>query len=104
MIPGAVAIGWLALVLDRGSKLKASSSSHQALQANPKWQIVRYALAAMAGGIVLVYAIGIPWLALVTKMGLTKACWAMVVFLPGDVLKALVAAVVAQRIRRLNLV
>jgi biotin transporter BioY len=37
-------------------------------------------------------------------MGLTKACWAMVVFLPGDVLKALVAAVVAQRIRRLNIV
>ena len=104
MIPGAVVIGWLTLVLDRDSKLKAHSSSHQALQSNPKWQIVRYALAAMLGGIVLVYAIGIPWLALVTKMGLTKACWAMVVFLPGDLLKALVAAVIAQRIRRLNLV
>lgn len=104
MIPGAVAIGWLALVLDRDSKLKVHSSSHETLQSNPKWQIVRYALAAIAGGIVLVYAIGIPWLALVTKMGLTKACWAMVVFLPGDLLKALVAAVIAQRIRRLNLV
>ena len=104
MIPGAVVIGWLALVLDRGSKLKAHSSSHQALQSNPKWQLVRYALAAMAGGIVLVYAIGIPWLALVTKMGLIKACWAMLVFLPGDLLKALVAAVIAQRICRLNLV
>jgi biotin transport system substrate-specific component len=104
MIPGAVVIGWLALVLDRTDKPKASSSSHEALQSNPKWEIVRYALAAMAGGIVLVYVIGIPWLALVTKMGLTKACWAMVVFLPGDVLKALIAAVVAQRIRRLNLV
>ena len=104
MIPGAVVTGWLALVLDRNSKLKADSRSHEALQSSPKWEIVRYALAAMVGGIVLVYAIGIPWLALVTKMGLTKACWAMVVFLPGDVLKALVAAVVAQRIRRLNMV
>lgn len=104
MIPGAVLTGWLALVLNRDSKLETDSSSREALQSNPKWQIARYALAAMAGGVVLVYAIGIPWLALVTKMGLTKACWAMVVFLPGDLLKALVAAVVAQRIRRLNLV
>lgn len=104
MIPGAVLTGWLALVLNRDSKLETDLSSHEALQSNPKWQILRYALAAMAGGIVLVYAIGIPWLALVTKMGLTKACWAMIVFLPGDLLKALVAAVVAQRIRRLNLV
>jgi biotin transport system substrate-specific component len=104
MIPGAIVIGWLALVLDRTDKSKASSSSHEALQSNPKWEIMRYALAAMVGGIVLVYAIGIPWLALVTKMGLAKACWAMVVFIPGDVLKALVAAVVAQRIRRLNMV
>jgi biotin transporter BioY len=37
-------------------------------------------------------------------MDLSKACWAMVVFLPGDALKALVAAVVAQRIRRFNMV
>jgi biotin transporter BioY len=37
-------------------------------------------------------------------MDLTKACLAMLVFLPGDLLKALVAAVVAQRIRRLNMV
>lgn len=104
MIPGAIVIGWLALVLDRTDKSKASTSSHEALQSNPKWEIMRYALAAMVGGIVLVYAIGIPWLAFVTKMGLAKACWAMVVFIPGDVLKALVAAVVAQRIRRLNMV
>ncbi len=104
MIPGAVVTGWLALVFDHNNKSTADSSSHDALKPTPWGQIARYALAAMAGGIVLVYAIGIPWLALVTKMGLTKACWAMVVFLPGDLLKALVAAVVAQRIRRLNMV
>jgi len=104
MIPGAVVTGWLALMLDHNDKSKADSSSHDTLKPTPWWQIARYSLAAMAGGIVLVYAIGIPWLALVTKMGLTKACWAMVVFLPGDLLKALVAAVVAQRIRRLNMV
>lgn len=104
MIPGAVVTGWLALVLDRNDKPKADSSSYDVLKPAQGWQIVRYALAAMVGAIVLVYAIGIPWLALVTKMGLTKACWAMLVFVPGDLLKALAAAVVAQRIRRLNMV
>lgn len=112
MIPGAVVTGWLALVLNRNdnpkagsdSKAKAGSHSRGTLKSTPSWQIARYAFAAMVGGIVLVYALGIPWLALVTQMGLTNACWAMVVFLPGDVLKALIAAVVAQRIRRLNMV
>ena len=89
MIPGAVVTGWLA----------AGKTSQ-----TPAWQIVHYALAAAVGGLVLVYAIGIPWLMFVTKMDFTKACWAMVVFVPGDLLKALVAAVVAQRIRRLKLV
>ena len=89
MIPGAVVTGWLA----------AGKTSQ-----TPPWQIVHYALAAVAGGLVLVYAIGIPWLMFVTKMDFTKACWAMVVFVPGDVLKALVAGVVSQRIRRLKLV
>ena len=37
-------------------------------------------------------------------MGLVKACWVMLVFVPGDLIKALVAAAVAQRIRRLNMV
>jgi biotin transport system substrate-specific component len=104
MIPGAVVTGWLALVLDKNRDSKAAPGSHGTLKPTASWQIAHYAFAAIAGGIVLVYVLGIPWLALVTKMGLTKACWAMVVFLPGDLLKALVAAVVAQRIRRLNLV
>jgi biotin transport system substrate-specific component len=104
MIPGAVVTGWLALGSDRIDTSRMGSNSQHALKSNSKWQIARYALAAIVGGIVLVYVIGIPWLALVTKMDLSKACWAMVVFLPGDALKALVAAVVAQRIRRFNMV
>ena len=106
MIPGAVLTGWLAHLLSRADPSRAVSNPQYATKINqtPIWQILRYALAALMGGIVLVYAVGIPWLALVTKMDLTKACWAMVVFIPGDLLKVLVAAVVAQRIRRLNMV
>jgi biotin transporter BioY len=37
-------------------------------------------------------------------MGLNKAAWAVIVFLPGDLLKALVASIVAQLVRRLGLI
>jgi biotin transport system substrate-specific component len=62
--------------------------------------LLGYLLAALAGGLVVVYGVGIPWLAAVTGMTLEKAALAMVVFLPGDVAKAILAAVVSQRVRR----
>lgn len=92
MIPGAVLIGWLA-------KKSVSTSQVSAFR-----ETLRCALAAACGGIVLVYGLGIPWLAFVTGMSLTKACWAVLVFLPGDLLKVAVAASVAQRIRRANII
>lgn len=52
-------------------------------------------LAAMAGGIVVIYAFGIPWLAMVSGMSLAKAALVSAIFLPGDILKALAAAFVA---------
>ncbi|MEI7569295.1 MAG: biotin transporter BioY [Alcaligenaceae bacterium] len=104
MIPGAFVTGWLSVLSIQNDKSKEVSSSYDTFRPTPVWQIARYVLAAVIGGIVLVYAIGIPWLVFVTKMDFAKACWAMAVFVPGDVLKAIVAAVVAQRIRRLNMV
>jgi biotin transport system substrate-specific component len=80
MIPGAVAVG-----------LAAGAST------------LRCFLAAVLGGVVVVYACGIPWLVAVTGMTLTKAALAVVVFLPGDAIKAVIASIVGQRIRRLNL-
>lgn len=56
--------------------------------------------AALAGGLAVVYAIGIPWLAAIAGMTLGKAALAMAVFLPADIAKAAVAAVVTQRVRR----
>ena len=81
-----------------------STSRAGSVMASTWFQVVRCGLAAIFGGIVLVYVIGIPWLALVAKMEVEKVCWAMLVFLPGDLFKAIVAALVAQRIRRLALV
>jgi biotin transport system substrate-specific component len=48
----------------------------------------------------MVYLIGVPWLAIVTGMPFAKAINVVVVFLPGDFIKALVAAALAQRVNR----
>ena len=87
------------------STCTSTSTSTAGSVIDSNWfQVVRCGLAAIFGGIVLVYVIGIPWLAFVAKMEVEKVCWAMLVFLPGDLFKAIVAALVAQRIRRLAMV
>ena len=92
MIPGAVLTGWLAG--------KASTPP----QATVLRDTLRCTIAAVCGGIVVVYSLGVPWLAFVANMTVAKASWAVLVFLPGDLLKAVVAAAVAQRIRRLGII
>lgn len=52
-------------------------------------------LAAVGGGILVVHLCGIPVLAQVAGIGLQKAALASAVFLPGDLLKALAAALIA---------
>ena len=98
MIPGAVITGWLAGSLPRGEM----SYTKQGWKAVAP-QVLRCWVASVIGGLLVVYAVGIPWLATVTGMGLNKAAWAVIVFLPGDLLKALVASIVAQRVRRLGM-
>ena len=52
------------------------------------------------GGIVVVYAIGIPWLAVVANMELGAALAGSAIFVPGDVVKAIVASFVALIVKR----
>jgi len=99
MIPGAFITGWLAGALPRG-EMKHTQLGWKAVAP----QVLRCWVASVIGGLIVVYAVGIPWLATVTGMGLNKAAWAVIVFLPGDLLKALVASIVAQRVRRLGLI
>lgn len=99
MIPGALVTGWLAGRLPSGQ-----ASGEQQSWSTIAPQVFRYWLASVAGGMLVVYAAGIPWLSMVTGMSLSKAAWAIVVFIPGDLLKALIAGLVAQRVRRLALV
>lgn len=52
-------------------------------------------VASFTGGVLMVYLCGIPALAAVAGIGLRKAALGAAVFLPGDVLKSVAAALLA---------
>lgn len=63
--------------------------------------LIRHGIASAIGGIIVVYALGVPWLAFVTKMDLSKAIMAGAVpFLIGDVMKVVLATVLGNRINK----
>ncbi|HYE00378.1 MAG TPA: biotin transporter BioY [Alphaproteobacteria bacterium] len=54
----------------------------------------------LVGGIVVLYALGVPGIALVTGRTLTEALVGSALFLPGDLIKAVVAALVVVTVKR----
>ncbi|PID61918.1 MAG: biotin transporter BioY [Gammaproteobacteria bacterium] len=52
---------------------------------------VKVFTACILGGIVLLYAIGIPWVAVVAGIPFMQALTGSVAFIPGDILKAVIA-------------
>jgi biotin transport system substrate-specific component len=64
---------------------------------NLAWGVV----ANVVGGIGVVYAIGVPVLAAVAGLPWRDAVWfGAAVFIPGDLIKAVIAAVIAVQVRR----
>jgi biotin transport system substrate-specific component len=58
-------------------------------------------LANVVGGIVVIYAIGVPVLKFVSALPWGEALWfGAAVFIPGDLVKAVVAAAIAAGVRR----
>lgn len=57
---------------------------------------------ALIGGIPVLYAFGIPGTVLTTGVTLTEAATGALVFLPGDLIKAVVAALLTQTIARMR--
>ncbi len=57
---------------------------------------IRALVASLIGGVFVIYLFGIPYLAVVARLTLDKAFLAGAVFLPGDILKAVLAALVAK--------
>ncbi|ADZ69032.1 biotin transporter BioY [Polymorphum gilvum] len=58
------------------------------------------ALAAAVGGIGVVYLFGIPGISLVADLPLAKAALGSAIYIPGDLIKVAITAVVAQTVAR----
>lgn len=52
------------------------------------------------GGVVLVYAIGIPWVAVAAELPFAKAFFGSMAYVPGDTIKAVLTVFIAQGVRR----
>lgn len=57
-------------------------------------------LICICGGVVILYAIGIPWSAYVAKITIATAFAGSLPFIPGDIIKALIAAAVMVTVKR----
>jgi biotin transport system substrate-specific component len=57
-------------------------------------------VSALVGGIVVVYAFGIVGLTLLAKLSVTQAALASAAFIPGDLIKCVVCALVVQTVVR----
>ena len=62
--------------------------------------LVSFLVAAVLGGVLVVYAVGVPVLAWRGHLPLVKALATTAAFVPGDLIKAVAAAVVARGVER----
>lgn len=67
--------------------------------ARARWPFLHAFVACLAGGILCIYAGGIAWLALAVGTPLRALLIGNLAFVPGDLLKAALAALVAVRLR-----
>ncbi|MFD1746638.1 biotin transporter BioY [Rhizobium helianthi] len=61
-------------------------------------QFAGFLMASLIGGIVVVYAIGMPWLSMVSGTPFDKVVLGSLAFIPGDLLKAVIAALAARAV------
>jgi biotin transport system substrate-specific component len=71
-----------------------------ALISRGKPTLVWSLMAIAIGGIGVSYGIGVAWLALVAHLPFQKALLGTLAFLPGDAVKVVIAALVADNVRR----
>lgn len=67
------------------------------------WSRVNVALACsfnLLGGIVVLYAFGVPWLAYTAELSLLNAAIGSAAFIPGDVMKSVLAALIVVTVKR----
>ncbi len=65
-----------------------------------KHQLMGYIIANLIGGMLLMNLMGGIGLTLVTHISLGKALWSCLIFFPGDIVKAVIVAIVAWRVKQ----
>lgn len=85
------ALGWIVGALVIGLIVHAAGRK-------PVWW--RTLLGMIAGGILVIYAIGIPVQSLVTRLPLAETALTSLVFVPGDLVKAVLATVIVTTLVR----
>lgn len=88
-------IGWLPAVFVTGLLSQRFVTSEQ----NSFAQLANFFIAAVAGGVVVLYACGILGLMLVAGAPFAKAFTGSLAFVPGDLIKAAVAALAARAVQ-----
>ena len=61
---------------------------------------VTVAISALVGGVLVIYAVGVPWTSVVTGLPLAASALGSIAFLPGDVIKAVLTGMVAVTVHR----
>ncbi|NJC99649.1 biotin transporter BioY [Candidatus Erwinia dacicola] len=61
---------------------------------------VKELLILALGGVVLIYSAGIPWIALVARLPVKQVALGSLGFLPGDIVKVVLAVLIVRAVRR----
>lgn len=84
-------LGWLVGAFLVGVIVRAGASK-------PQWW--RVALGSLVGGMLAVYAVGIPLQSLITGLGLWETLLSSLIFVPGDLIKVAIATVITMALWR----
>ncbi len=95
-----VAAGVISLVARSVLTRSSLSGDGSTRPHNVRRVLPAYLAANVLGGVLVVYALGIPGTALRTDLSLPAAAVSALAYLPGDLIKAVVAAVVAASVVR----
>jgi biotin transport system substrate-specific component len=95
-IPGALVVGLVYVGLTQ----PAQNSQRYRVPRRGLSIFFAAALASFIGGILVIYALGIPMLAWRANMALEQATAVSLAFLPGDILKLVIAASIARTLHR----
>ncbi|MYL35125.1 biotin transporter BioY [Pontibacillus yanchengensis] len=59
-----------------------------------------FILANLIGGVIVVYAMGVTYLSIITDTTWGQAAWSALIYIPGDLVKVVVASVIARQMMR----